>query len=236
LSRVWRSYWPALVLFGLGFVALTVDIPVAWVGKDRTLPSAVFQLVDSSEAYGHGIGVALLLTAIYLLDPQRRRCIPRIAVMSLGSGLINNLVKKLIQRSRPVAFDFAGGVFDTFKQWDPLSWHPTGMQSCPSSHTATAMGLTLGLTWLYPRGRWLFVAVTVMVASQRVLNIAHFLSDTLWGATVGWLIAVSALRGVGLFRYFDRWEAGAQQRDSGESRNDGAETEADIITEKRRAA
>ena len=77
------------------------------------------------------------------------------------------------------------------------------MQSFPSAHTATAVGLAIGLSWMYPRGRWLFAVFAALVACQRMQSCAHYLSDTLFGATVGFLVATVCIEYV---KWFDRFE------------------------------
>jgi membrane-associated phospholipid phosphatase len=63
------------------------------------------------------------------------------------------------------------------------------LQSFPSGHTATAVGLALALSSLYPGGRRLFALLAVLAASQRVLFDAHFLSDTLVAAGIACFVA-----------------------------------------------
>ncbi|MFM7292258.1 MAG: phosphatase PAP2 family protein, partial [Planctomycetia bacterium] len=46
-------------------------------------------------------------------------------------------------------------------------------------------GLAAALTWKYPRGTWLFVALAAAAAAQRVASSAHYPSDVLFGAAVG---------------------------------------------------
>jgi undecaprenyl-diphosphatase len=77
------------------------------------------------------------------------------------------------------------------------------MQAFPSAHTATAFGLAIGLTWLYPRGRWLFATFAVLVACQRIQSGAHFLSDTFFGAALGCVVAAVCIKYV---KWFDRFE------------------------------
>ncbi len=79
-------------------------------------------------------------------------------------------------------------------------------QSFTSAHTATAVGLALGLGWLFPRGRWLFVGFAVLVAMQRIVGPYHFVSDTLWGAAIGCLVAFALLPGGPFSSPFDRLE------------------------------
>jgi membrane-associated phospholipid phosphatase len=68
-----------------------------------------------------------------------------------------------------------------------LSSGGAGMQSFPSAHTATAVGLAVMLVSLFPRGRWLFPIIAVLVGMQRIATSAHFPSDVFAGATVGWV-------------------------------------------------
>jgi undecaprenyl-diphosphatase len=70
------------------------------------------------------------------------------------------------------------------------------LQSFPSAHAATAVGLAIGLSALHPRGRWLFAAFALLAVVQRIEAQAHFSSDVLAGAAVGCAAAaaVSSLR------------------------------------------
>ena len=62
-------------------------------------------------------------------------------------------------------------------------------QAFPSAHSATAFGFALGLSWLFPKGRWYFFALAILAASQRVLSLAHWTSDVFFGAAVGLLVS-----------------------------------------------
>jgi membrane-associated phospholipid phosphatase len=173
-------------------------------GKHQ-IPNGVRQIFQLSEGFGHGFGVGAIILAVYLLDRPRRRAVPRLLTMAFGAGLAADIFKLLVLRTRPRDFDFAAGnVWDTFVRWLPLGG-PSGTQSFPSAHTATAVGLALGLAWLYPRGRWLFAAMAVLVACQRIESTAHFPSDVLFGAALGFLVAAGCFSGP-LGRAFERWE------------------------------
>ncbi len=113
----------------------------------------------------------------------------------------------------PNSFDFAGSVGSTFGAWLPLwSVGSTG-QSLPSGHTGTAVGLAIALVWAYPRGRWLFPVLALLVACQRVQAGAHWLSDVLAGGVVGCLVALVCLDVGPIPRAFNRWEAVWKARD-----------------------
>jgi membrane-associated phospholipid phosphatase len=75
------------------------------------------------------------------------------------------------------------------------------------------------LSWLYPNGRRLFPLVAALVACQRIEASAHFLSDVLCGAAIGYLVATALLRIGPLQRCFEFWEqrwksAGEERRNS----------------------
>jgi undecaprenyl-diphosphatase len=121
--------------------------------------------------------------------------LPRAIAAILAAGCGANLVKLLISRSRPGSTDLAHlASWQTFSGWLPLGANGSGWQSFPSAHTATAVGLAWVLYSLYPHGRWLFAALAAAVAAQRVLGSAHFPSDVLAGAAVGWWCACGVLK------------------------------------------
>ncbi len=104
--------------------------------------------------------------------------------------------KWVIARSRPMSFDLSQPIGASFGKWLPY-WNVPGwdhpLQSLPSGHTATAVGLTVALIRMYPQGRALFIAFAVLAACQRMGASAHFLSDTMAGAAVGLFFATLVL-------------------------------------------
>ncbi len=167
-------------------------------------PGDIQRLFGMSEVFGHGLGVLLILITVFVLDPDRRGSLVRLAAAAFGSGLAANCVKLMIARRRPHSFDLdAGGVWHTFCGFGLFGEGGSRMQGFPSAHAATAAGLAIGLTWLYPRGRWLFATFAVLVACQRIQSGAHFLSDTLFGAALGCLVATVCIEHL---RCFDRFE------------------------------
>jgi membrane-associated phospholipid phosphatase len=116
------------------------------------------------------------------------------------------VLKLLVARARPYRFDLQADALDSFAGWFPLLGNRSWEQGFPSSHTATAAGLAIALSWLYPRGRWLFPALAALAGMQRVLAESHFLSDVFWGAAVGCIFAPLCVYGSRLSRAFDRLE------------------------------
>jgi undecaprenyl-diphosphatase len=194
LAANWRGWLiPPLLLATLAALALAVDVPVAQWAAGRTYPRVVRELMSLAEAFGHGVGVSIVLITVYTLDPTRRRALPRSILVVAAAGCGANLLKLLIARQRPGAADLLhADAWSTFAGWLPVARHGSALQSFPSAHTATAVGLAMVLSSFYPQGRRLFFIFAAAVAVQRVLGSAHYPSDVLAGATVGWLCAAGA--------------------------------------------
>ena len=169
---------------------------------------AIRKLFDLDEVFGHGAGVAVILLSVLVLAPEQRWKLPRVIASAYLSGLLAISMKLFLARSRPggTEFDSISGVLDTFGAWFPWFSTKSAWQSFVSGHTATAVGLALGLSWLLPRGKWLFLSLAVLVGFQRMAGAHHYPSDVLWGAAIGWLVASACLPGGWLSRPFDRLE------------------------------
>lgn len=213
ISQLWAC---AAVLAGLGVASLAIDIPLARLVADDNSPTFLRKICGFAELFGHGLGVASICAVIAVLDPWHRYALPRIAVTSLGAGLVANILKLLISRDRPRSVDFSliDRGLDTFGQWLPLASNGSGGQGFPSSHTASAAALAVVLAAFYPRGRWLFPACAALAGLQRILTEAHFASDVLWGAALGCIFAPLCVYGSGLSGMFDKLEERALARHS----------------------
>ena len=190
--RLTRVRWlvPCLLLAGMT-ASLWIDVPIATVFNADQLPRSINRPLreglEICEAFGHGFGATLIIVAVGVLDPLRKRSLVWVVAGSLGAGIIANSLKVVLRRARPRDFQFSGGsVWHTFA--DEFS-RSAEMQSFPSAHTATAVGLAVMLTSLYPRGRVFFSVLAILVGMQRIVSSAHFPSDVFAGAAVGWLVA-----------------------------------------------
>ena len=101
------------------------------------------------------------------------------------SGLLTNLIKRLVGRSRPKLLD-QQDVYTlqplTFKS-DWASW--------PSGHTTTSVAVALALATFFPRWRIPMLTVAVLVGLSRVIVNAHYLSDIVAGAVVATLTVMA---------------------------------------------
>ncbi len=109
-------------------------------------------------------------------------------------GLMSNLIKRLIGRSRPTEFDDVGAFSfkNVFNDWT--------FQSFPSGHTTTAIALAFTIGFLWPRVFPVLMVLGVVVGISRVPVGMHYPTDVFGGLIVGMLGAylvrnVFAIRG-----------------------------------------
>ncbi len=222
--RCCRKFILPLVLAAAGAAALAVDVPTADFFH-RIRQDAVTRgyptYLNMFEPFGHGAGVLFILLMLHQLDRGRRWAIPRLLGCAFASGGAANLLKLLVIRFRPHNLPEPNSVWDTFQHWLPLISGGSGQQSFPSAHAATAAGLAAGLIWLYPQGRFIFIALVALVGCQRIAGGAHYPSDVLVGAAVGCLVS-SLFLNVGLLPGWmdrlERWWRPAERTENGAAR------------------
>ncbi len=212
-----NTYWLAAI-FAIGSAAaLSVDMQIARYVANGGMPGDLRKLFTVSEVFAHGTGVALILLAVAVLDPAHRRNLARVATCAYGAGLIAQLSKQLLPRLRPNVCNLTGDVWQTFLAGGAQRYaelHQLAgrdIQSFPSGHSATAVGLAFGLAWLYPRGRWLFAFYAMLAMVQRIESGAHFVSDTFAGAAIACLVAAVLWHQRWLNQLFTRSERSSSQ-------------------------
>lgn len=155
------------------------------------------RITAMSEIFAHGFGVAIAVCLIFCFAPQRWRMLPRFLASFLLASLSVNLTKHLVIRRRPQSFSLIPD--EVSETWNPptnapVEWNSDYLlQSFPSGHSATALCLAIGLSWLFPRGRFLFFTLAIMAMLQRVMFLAHWPSDVLFGAAIAVMVAGNVL-------------------------------------------
>ena len=120
------------------------------------------------------------------------------------------MLKHMFGRARPKFIDIVGPLhFDAFS-------FDASFASFPSGHAVTAFAMAVGLGALAPKLRWPLLALAALVAASRVMIGAHYLSDVLAGAGLGFAAAVLvrrafAARGI----VFRRRDGGLRLRGAG---------------------
>jgi membrane-associated phospholipid phosphatase len=113
-------------------------------------------------------------------------------VVSIGDGLIINMLKQAIARDRPFI------VIEDVHRLVGLS----GSGSMPSAHAANWFAATM-VAWIYyRRSLWFMLTGAILVSFSRIYNGAHYPSDVLVGAILG---AGYAAAMVLLLEAFWRW-------------------------------
>ncbi|MEZ5879762.1 MAG: phosphatase PAP2 family protein [Nitratireductor sp.] len=205
----------AALLAGAGILALFVfaDAPyLAAVRSGATKGQAFFEMITYlglSDWILWSSGAAFLLFSLRSADRfagPLHRLWHRLMLTAYFlftavalSGLITNALKFIIGRARPDEVSGPG-------PWESVPFTSDyDYASFPSGHATTSGALTACLVLLFPRFRWLFIPLGLLVATSRNFIGVHFPSDVLAGLAVGtcftWLWARAFARKRLLFRF-----------------------------------
>lgn len=181
-----------LVVFGI-FAALVAADPThpftqglddAWrrfIGGKPGDENGVLQTIFQELGQIGGAVVFALLLPIFLLLIRRWRSALFVLSGFMGTALLSQLVKNLVNRPRP-AEDLADGLYGPLVRVDH--------GSLPSGHAVTTGCVVIIVAALLPiaarRIWWIFGALlAVGIIWQRTLINAHWLSDTVAGLILG---------------------------------------------------
>jgi len=132
--------------------------------------------------YGQAVCTALAAVLVWQLDPPRRPKVIALVVAVVLATLIATLIKRLVSRVRP-------GRANAGKFLGPSWSHANFRESFPSSHSASAVALTVMLSAMYPAAAPTFWVLALTCAGLRYLLDAHWPSDVLGGIALGYGIA-----------------------------------------------
>jgi len=174
----------------LFIVLLFAVISYLWLDQRAVLLVAgeggtIWELIT---ALGNGIGVLLISFLLFLWWRREQNPKAREALFVFSSvllaGIIVDILKPIIGRARPKILFQEG-----FYGFDPFSF-TSSYWSMPSGHSSTAFALGVSLALLYPRYRFIWLGLAVLVALSRVVLTKHYPSDVVVGSFIG---GVSAL-------------------------------------------
>lgn len=187
----------ASVLIGasMGGVAFRYDHALSEVIRGRELSGDLEKAILLSEAFAHGSGVLVILLALLLCGVSRGKLL-QILMLTAGAGVTANLMKSLFTRVRPYAREALAVVEDAsaFQEMGSGSFWDASVRSFPSGHSATAVAFAIGLSYVFPKARWLFLALACAACFQRIYVGAHYPSDVLWGAVIAGVWGLCCLR------------------------------------------
>ena len=96
-------------------------------------------------------------------------------------GILVHIFKVIFGRQRPhLSPQFESMLFEPFN----IHWH---WQSFPSGHSQVLFTVATVLSLIVPKYTFHFLAAAAVFALTRVTIQQHFLSDTIFGATIGYL-------------------------------------------------
>lgn len=107
-----------------------------------------------------------------------------------ATSVLSDVIKWIAGRQRPIAAD--GSLTPPF-DFVPFHLRPAGF-AFVSGHTMLAFATATCLAWYYPRLRYLWFALAMLVACERILEVAHHVSDVVAAAGLGILCAMACLR------------------------------------------
>ena len=187
---------PAVLYGALAAMVCLVFVDPFIPAAMQLVPSgirAAAGIVTQAGKSGWIIGTSLGICALLLVLPPRagsfhlRRICARVwmfcafvGASSVLSGLVTLAGKILFGRARPELFESYGATGFVPFSLAAQFW------SFPSGHATTIVALATALGIIWPRGRWLLALLAAIVALSRVVIGAHFLSDIIIGACVGY--------------------------------------------------
>lgn len=196
-----------------GALLLPFDARIVDAVRGLRLPSDLESELDMVQQYGQFTATLLGSLLVVLLDPHvRRRLLDWWAALGLTS-LACHTLKMTLGRPRPKL----GDPYVLTLPWEhyvrmrpegpevlrALRFDGSDLWSLPSAHTAAAVVMSLFLARLYPPLRPFAVGMAVAVGLIRVLFVAHWPTDVVAGALLGYLVADAVWRG----RWGDRLAA-----------------------------
>lgn len=145
---------------------------------------------DVCKLLGQGTAATVAAVSIGVFSRGLRRLLVGGAAMGEAlSGFAGWIIRSVDGRFRPTHTDAAN-------HWELFRGFYNGTDlSFPSGHATLAFAVAGALSYAFPRGKPLFIAVAFLTALSRVVQEAHFWSDVLFGAALGWTVSWMCMHG-----------------------------------------
>ena len=121
--------------------------------------------------------ILILITTLFLWEEKKREYIPILWLSFFTAIIISFSLKFIIAKPRP-----------SIELFYPLI-HSLNY-SFPSIHTIVAFAVLPILDKEFPMFKWFWIGFVVLVAFSRIYTGAHYLSDVIFGASIGYFIGL----------------------------------------------
>jgi membrane-associated phospholipid phosphatase len=128
--------------------------------------------------YGQGACTVFAAVLLWQLDRRHTGAAIALPVATFGASIVCTLIKRSVGRVRPNR-ENAG------KFLGPTLKHANFRESFPSSHSASAVAMSVMLAQLYPQAAVTFWVLGIGCAALRYIMDAHWPSDVLGGIALG---------------------------------------------------
>ncbi len=183
-----------LIACGIGVVCQTWDLEISRFVQKVKIPGDFRKAISLSESFAHSSGGIVIFVTLLWIDFKNRKKLWQAAIFTLVCGLTSNAAKLMVPRYRPHSLDMSEiEIASSWQTWGVPwtgSWFEEQLRSFPSGHSATAVAFAIGLTQVYPRGKWIFASLAVLACFQRLESSAHFLSDIMGGIVISLVLSL----------------------------------------------
>ena len=169
----------------LAILAMLIDASfAAWLSGDKVRRSVEHVLGPLLAAGAYGVILAILATF-----PNRKRlCIGFVTTVAAAAGILHGL-ELAIGRARP-RLDLGAWHFEPFSGGEYLDAFPSG-------HAAATATLALLLGLYFPRARWVFYLIALLVGVERIVKRWHYPSDVIAGYVLAGAVVFTLVRVLG---------------------------------------
>lgn len=170
----------ALILMSVKFL----DLPIARFFHEIRAGMVVglaAATTDAGLAVWYLVAAAVVFAVAHFVLKRRPIAVTAafLFVSVAASGIAADVLKVIFGRTRPKLL-FREDLYE-------FHWFKFGANwnSFPSGHSTTVAAVTMALCLLVPRWWPVFIPLGIALVATRVITTAHYLSDALFGATLG---------------------------------------------------
>ena len=183
-----RGIWISGLIIALIVVSVYFDNQIV-EGVSYIRTNALTDFFLGLTYISSAIIIFFVLTSLFLWSERKRKWILPLWFTLFLSTLISVILKFTIQRMRP----FQQGIVDipafliknSYYVWD---------FSFPSNHAVMAFCAVPILSKEFPKLKYLWITLAVLVGFSRIYFGFHFLSDVIAGAAIGYLIGTLVIK------------------------------------------